>query len=81
MGYLKEHHKMTLLGNTPPGTCTECGIKHDHYLPHDRESLVYQYIFYDQHGRWPIWEDAMAHCTDKVKEYWREALVKRGIKT
>jgi len=81
MGYLKEHHKMTLLGNTPPGTCTECGIKHDHYLPHDRESLVYQYIFYDQHGRWPTWEDAMAHCTDKVKEYWREALVKRGIKT
>jgi len=79
MGYLKEHHGMTLLGNTSPGTCPECGITHEPYMPHNQQSLAYQYKFYDQHGRWPTWEDAMAHCSEKVKELWMQALRDRGI--
>lgn len=51
MGYLKEVHGMTLLGKTPEGTCPECAVKHDPEQPHNRDSLTYQYKFYDQHGR------------------------------
>lgn len=79
MGYLHEKHGMTLLGRTPEGTCPECAVKHDQEQPHNRDSLAYQYKFYDQHGRWPTWEDAMAHCTDEVKDYWRQALRERGV--
>ena len=53
MGYLKEIHGMTLLGRTPEGTCPECAVKHDPEQPHNRDSLTYQYKFYDQHGHWP----------------------------
>lgn len=47
MGYLKERHGMTLVGNTPEGTCPECGGKHDPKQPHNKDSLAYQYKFYD----------------------------------
>ena len=79
MGYLKDVHGMALLGNVPEGTCPECAVKHDLQQPHNRDSLTYQYKFYDQHGRWPTWADAMAHCPEEVKEYWKDALRERGI--
>ena len=63
----------------PPGTCPECAIEHDPRMPHDRNSLFYQYKFYGKNGRWPTWADAMAHCPDAIKEYWIEELTKRGI--
>lgn len=65
----------------PPksGTCEICATKHDPAQPHNRNSLYYQYRFYDEHGRWPTWKDAMEHCTDDVKESWTEALLERGI--
>ena len=69
MGYLKEIHGMTLLGRTPEGTCPECAVKHDPEQPHNRDSLTYQYKFYDQHGRWPTWADAMAHCPDVLEKH------------
>jgi ribonuclease I len=68
-----------LLGQTPPGTCPECATKHDPEQPHNQQSLTYQYNFYDAHGRWPTWEDAMAHCSDKVKTVWIAALAEHGI--
>ena len=80
MGYLQEHYGMTLLGRTPPGTCPMCGVKHPAEQPHNRDSLTYQYKFYDQHGRWPTWEDAMEHCPADVKEYWTAALTAKGVK-
>ena len=80
MGFLHEKHGMTLLGRTPEGTCPECAAKHASEEPHNKDSLAYQYKFYDQHGRWPTWEDAMAHCTDEVKKYWKQALRRRGVK-
>lgn len=79
MGFLKERHGMTMFGATPPGTCPMCAVAHDPAQPHNRDSLAYQYKFYDEHGRWPTWADAMAHCTSEIKAYWREALEQRGV--
>ncbi|MCM1566064.1 MAG: hypothetical protein NC238_08990 [Dehalobacter sp.] len=63
----------------PPDTCQECAAKHDPDMPHNRDSLFYQYKFYNEHGRWPTWEDAMAHCPDEMKELWCQALRKLGV--
>ena len=78
-GFLKHRHGMTLLGRTPEGTCPECAVKHDPEQPHNRDSLVYQYKFYDQHGRWPTWKDAMAHCSPEMQEVWTKALEAKGV--
>lgn len=79
MGYLKERHGAVLLGKTPEGTCPMCAVKHEPEMPHNRDSLCYQYKFYDQHGRWPTWADAMAHCAPEVKAIWRRELEARGV--
>ena len=79
MGYLKERHGLTMWRQTPPGTCPECATKHDPEQPHNRDSITYQYKFYDTHGRWPTWADAMAHCTSEVKGQWITALAEYGI--
>jgi hypothetical protein len=71
---LKEKHGVMMIGNTPDSTCPMCATKHDPTLPHNLKSLAYQYKFYDENGRWPTWDDAMAHCTDEVKAMWMEAL-------
>lgn len=78
MSYLKDLHGITLLGKTPQGKCPMCAVKHDPEQPHNRDSLTYQYKFYDAHGRWPTWKDAMEHCSDHIKEFWKNALAERG---
>ena len=72
------HLGMTLLP-AKPGTCSECAVDHPAHYPHNRDSLYYQYRFYDQHGRWPTWADAMAHCDEQMKAFWREQLTARGV--
>lgn len=69
----KHLNPFTLL---PPkkGVCQECAADHPEDNPHNRYSLYYQYHFYNEHGRWPTWEDAMAHCDDETKTKWSEAL-------
>lgn len=79
MGYLKERHGMLMIGHVPEGTCPECAVAHDPEQPHNRDSLAYQYKFYDKYGRWPTWADAMAHCTPEIKEFWTHALNERGV--
>lgn len=79
MGYLNERHGATMLGKTPEGTCQMCAVKHDPQMPHNRDSLTYQYKFYDEHGRWPTWKDAMAHCPEEIKAAFTEALQERGV--
>ena len=74
MGFMMERHGMMIVGKAPEGTCPVCATEHDPELPHNLQSLAYQYRFYDEHGRWPTWEDAMSHCTDEVKAMWMEAL-------
>lgn len=62
-----------------PGTCPECAVDHQPKYPHNQQSLFYQYKFFNDHGRWPTWEDAMAHCSEKIKAIWREELKNYGI--
>ena len=62
-----------------PDVCQECAVKHDPMMPHNRDSLYYQYAFYAKNGRWPTWADAMAHCPEEIKEYWTDALTEKGI--
>ncbi|MDW7673206.1 MAG: hypothetical protein SCK28_01595 [Bacillota bacterium] len=62
-----------------PGTCLECAEKHEPDMPHNQQSLFYQYKFYNEHGRWPTWEDAIAHCDGQVKKAWLDALRELGV--
>lgn len=80
MGFLKEKHGITMLDTPPKGTCPLCAVKHDPEQPHNRDSLTYQYKFYDLNGRWPTWKDAMAHCPDDIKKLWIKALEENGVK-
>jgi hypothetical protein len=68
---------MTLL---PPalGKCPMCSVDHDPDAPHNKQSLYYQFRFYQEHERFPTWDDAMAHCALEVQAAWREELAKRG---
>lgn len=80
MGYLKERHGMMMLRGIPKeGQCAECGVFHEPEQPHNRDALRYQYTFYDTHGRWPSWADAMSHCADDVKAIWRHELERVGV--
>jgi len=63
----------------PPNVCQECAVDHPPEYPHNQQSLFYQYKFFNDHGRWPTWEDAMAHCSEEIKAFWRAELRKRGI--
>lgn len=59
--------------------CQECAVDHAPEMPHNQESLYYQYNFYQEHGRWPTWEDAIAHCSAEIQVAWKGALKKKGI--
>ena len=77
MGFLQDKHNLTIL-HTRPGSCDMCGVVHDKAYPHDLHSLAYQYMFYDRNGRWPTWEDAIAHCSDNIKEIWTQVFKSMG---
>ena len=61
-----------------PDVCQECAVDHSPEMPHNAQSLYYQYKFYQQHGRFPTWEDAMEHCSSEMQEFWKEELSKLG---
>lgn len=63
----------------PPDTCQKCATKHKPEMPHNQQSLYWQYYFYAKHARWPTWEDAMAHCSEEMKAAWVEELRKHGV--
>lgn len=73
-----------LIRNHPEGTCPECALAHPPEDPHNRDSLFYQYRFYEQHGRWPTWDDAMAHVAEERRAAWQaalaEVLASRGLR-
>lgn len=62
-----------------PGTCPECAVNHLPEQPHNQQSLFYQYKFYNEHGRWPVWKDAIAHCSEEIKAFWLTELQNRGV--
>lgn len=80
MGHLLKEHGIMMFGRVPKGTCDMCATEHDPSMPHNKQSMAYQYKFYDQHGRWPTWKDAMEHCDPEVQEQWINALEERGVK-
>jgi len=61
-----------------PDKCQVCAVKHEEYMPHDRDSLYYQIFFKREFGRDPTWDDAMAHCTPEMRSMWIEELTKLG---
>ena len=61
-----------------PGTCPICATAHEPGMPHNAQSLYYQYRFYGVRGRWPTWADALAHCAPKMREHWERELRARG---
>lgn len=61
------------------GTCQECAVDHDPTYPHNAQSMHYQYKFYNEHGRWPGWKEAMDHCSEQMKVHWIKELKKHGV--
>lgn len=70
----EKKNAMTLLG-PPPDKCQVCAVDHPHDQPHSQQSMYYQMAFHSEHGRWPTWTDAMAHCSQQVKTLWRRHLI------
>lgn len=64
-----------------PTVCQTCGRHHDPDQPHDAMRLYYQYTFYFEHGRWPRWKDAIAHCDEPTRTAWEQTLKERGVWT
>lgn len=61
-----------------PGRCPLCAVDHAAGDPHDAQSLFYQMRFYQAHGRWPRWSDAVAHCSEELRRLWADELEKSG---
>lgn len=62
-----------------PGACALCGDVHAPGEPHNRDSLAYQHHFRRANGRYPTWEDAMSHCSGRVRAAWRVRLIQKGM--
>lgn len=62
-----------------PHLCQACAVAHAADQPHNRDSLYYQMAFRAEHGRWPTWDDAMAHCPEHIKAAARCALDELGV--
>ena len=64
---------------TAHGECSQCGVVHEPDEPHDAQSLHYRYVYYSEHGRFPIWTDAIAHCAPETRELYAQALREHGV--
>jgi hypothetical protein len=73
-------HDFTLL-KPSPDKCQECAVDHFPEQPHNKDSLFYQSWFHKRHGHYPTWEDAIAHCDEKLRAAWKEELMLRGVWT
>ena len=61
-----------------PYVCQECAVLHTPEEPHNVQSLYYQYKFWAEHGRWPTWQDALAHVAEPLRGKWIAELRKHG---
>lgn len=68
-----------LRGKLKEGQCAECAVVHEPTMPHNQQSLFWQYSFMEKNGRWPTWADAMAHCTPEMKAHWIRELAQHGV--
>lgn len=42
------------------------------------KDMTILHIFYEKHGRWPTWADAIAHCLEHIKAHWKSELTRLG---
>ncbi len=61
-----------------PHLCQVCATDHDPLVLHNRDSVYYCIMFGNFFGRVPTWADAVAHCSDSVKEQCKTFLVAKG---
>lgn len=61
------------------GQCPECAVVHEPEMPHNQQSLFWQYNFMEKNGRWPTWADALAHCSTEMRAQWVTALAEHGV--
>jgi len=54
--------------------CKECGDNHPKELPHNVTTSQYQVNFFNKHGKFPTWDDALAHCTEEMKISWKASM-------
>ena len=76
-GRVEEKASGMMMLPAAPGTCPVCAAVHLPGEPHNRDSLFYQMRFHGEHGRWPVWADAVAHCAEPIRKLW-EAELRRG---
>lgn len=62
-----------------PDVCSMCAKDHEPELPHDWQTIYWQYAFRAEYDRWPTIDDAFSHCDDEMQEIWRQALLEHGI--
>lgn len=61
-----------------PGLCAVCAVDHDPRVPHNAQSLYYQYQFKAEFDRWPTWADAIADTSPEMQAKWKETLTEMG---
>jgi hypothetical protein len=76
---LEAHKQVLKLLPPESGMCCECAIAHHRDYPHHANGKYYKYHFHLKHKRLPTWEDAIAHCSEELKELWREHLTSLGV--
>lgn len=67
-----------MLGKPPADVCQECATAHAPEMPHNLQSLAYQFRFHARMGGGPTWADAMAHCAPEVRAIWTKELERLG---
>ena len=63
-----------------PGLCPVCAAQaHGDEMPHNRDSLYYQWWFASTYGRPPTWADAALSCSDETKVRLKKHLIEFNV--
>lgn len=61
------------------GRCEECDWEHPPGMPHDKVSLYYRFLFFMKFRREPTWIDAVAHCSEPIKDLFIKMVRDQGM--
>lgn len=75
---MSDRAKLNFL-QVPEGACPECGAIHHPSQPHKWGEEFYMHDFFEKHGVYPSWGDALAHCREDVRNNWRGILLEAGV--
>lgn len=62
-----------------PDHCQVCAVFHEPGDPHNPQSLYWVVKRGLENREPPTWEEALAHCTVEMRDYWVGMLEERGI--